>query len=203
MALAGGATTPPATILEDASLTQVIDVRDTVRRSLTIAGSEGIFFGQLRHEHPGPGALANTIDPYAAGGNSFPGYPTPTPRGYDIWLLGATVARDAGAGTLDGAFLSMSFLATATAFQRNNDGTSEAAGVVLMPLARWDSLDTTTGLDAVGLTEDGESYVPIGHRIRRGSRLQFDSDVAGAAADIQCNMLLGVFPITLGQDVAS
>jgi len=53
------------------------------------------------------------------------------------------------------------------------------------------------------VTESGDPWVPMGQRSRMGSTLQFDSDVAGAAADIQCNMLIGAFPTTLGQDVVT
>jgi len=40
-------------------------------------------------------------------------------------------------------------------------------------------------------------------RLGRGVALGFTSDVAAAAANIELNVILGLFPESLGQDVAS
>lgn len=188
------------TLLLDGVLNQVIEVGGSVRRSLALAGSEGIWLGQLQCEHGGAGSEAVAIDPYAVGGNGDPGFPVKLPNQFDLWLITAAVARDGGAGTGE-TILSVVFPAVARAFSRNNDGTSDARTDIVYPLARWDSIQGLAGLEP-GVMEDGAVLANIGHRIRRGCKLQMNSNV-GAAADIQINMVLGVFPATFGQDAAT
>jgi len=205
MGLAGSQAGSNGTTLEDDSVTQVLDTRDTIRRSLSLAGSEGIYFGILTNEHAAAGSIVgNVINPYAAGGNAFPGYPSPLPRGLDAYLIGSVCARAAGAGALDGAQLYMEFQAVTLAFNRNDDGTAGTAALGNMLLARWTGLDTsiTGGIDPA-VNDATRAYQSHNVRIKRGSRLRFDSDVSGAAADIECMMMLAILPTTLGQDVAT
>jgi len=176
-------------------------VPEILRRSLTLGLSQGVGVARFKNEHAAAGQLATTINPYttASVGN---GYPSPVDQTRkDIWLIGATVDRTAGAGTLDGALLEAQFSSAQGFFGELDDGTPFVGGAD-MPLGRWDVIDTTTDRGNA-LTEQGEPYVPINMRIASGTVISFISDVAGAAADIQCNLIIGLFPQGMGQDIAT
>jgi len=192
------------TDLDDGNLTQVIDVNPIVRRSKTLASFEGVYTGLLRNVHAVAGQLTSTIDPYALAVGAGAGFPdvVPAQSALDIWLIGACVFRLAGAGTLDGATLETPHTAAQKAFGIDDSGVAvDASGSI--SLGHWDAILGTVNTDPA-TTPQGNTWVPIGLRLARASTgLRFISDVAGASATIQCNMLIGVFPSGLGQDIAS
>jgi len=176
-------------------------VPEILRRSSTPLKSQGIGLAIFLNEHAAAGQLETLINPYTTA-NVANGYPSPVDDArLDIWLIGAIVKRMAGAGTLDAAILQMNYSSGQNFFGEADDGTATNIGADV-PVARWDVIDTETTLD-VALTEQGEPYVSINTRIARGTNLQFFSDVAGAAADIQCAAIIGLFPQGMGQDIAT
>jgi len=180
----------------DKDLTQVYDVARSVRRGRTIAGGTGIFTAQLTHVHTGAGDLFVSVNPYDVAVGAIAPYPTPMPRQFDIWLLGASVEQQSGSGTFVG------LLQASQPFQGfgvNDSGVAVVRNQALS-LALWDSVVTVS--DEVGLTEAGQPWVPIRMRLARSpvTEIIFRS-TASAVATFHCQILLGVFPVGLGQDV--
>jgi len=191
-----------STELEDGSIVQVIDVAPIVRRSRTLGGSTGIHYGILQNEHAASGALTATIDPYRPDGNRVAPYPLFVTRqlALDVWLLGASVLRQSGVAALNGATLTMTMAAELQAWGENDDGTQELS-TGFLTLGIWDSFSTAPTVDT-GLTEQGASWLPINMRVPRGAALAFTSDL-DAAGDVHCQMLIGLFPTSLGQDAVT
>ena len=178
------------TQLDDGNVSQVLDVQQVVRRSLTFASTGGLGFIGFENVHVGAGAISETFNPYAGpdvGANAFP---TDIPRGFDVWLLHATMRRTAGAGALTGGEISYNILANMRA---KGDGTAGR-----MALGLWTSIEALTGND-YGITPGGQSLIKLGLRIRRGITLSYDTNAAGAAT-FHCQAMIGVFPAGLGQD---
>jgi len=191
-----GAQLGAVTDIDGANITQTFPVvPEIIRRGGTIR--QGIGLGIFRNVHGAAGQLATTINPFTtpnvANGYSFAGSPI-----LDLWLLGASVDRISGGGTLDGGLLEIQYSSDQNFFGEDDSGTAFTIGADV-PLARWDVIDTTTDRGNA-LTEQGNPYVHIGMRVPIGAAVSFISDVAGAAATIQCNVVLGLFPEGLGQD---
>lgn len=184
---AGGEQT---TQLDDGNVSQVIDIKSIVRRSLTFASTEGLFFFGYANIHAGAGVLTSSVNPYVAttGLNAFP---TVMPRGFDVWLLYATMFRVSGAGALTGASLEIVMTDAMRAKGAN-------IGSPAIPLGIWDGLETIT-LEEYGITEQGETVIRPMARLRRGTAVQFRSNSAGVAT-FRCVAVVGAFPAGLGQD---
>lgn len=202
LGLSGGAVTKE-TILEDGWVFQMLGLNPIIRRSRTLADTTGWFFGVLLNEHAGAGALTSEIDPYQpAGASAVAPWPSIIRRGFDLWLLNASVIRNDGSGTLDGAALLLDPIAVQQGWGIDDGGTAVAAHDPY-PLARWTGLDVSlSGSDPFAIAGDGSATVKIGLRWPRGATVRFISDVAGAAADIQCMMTWGMFVEGFGQDVS-
>ena len=204
LGIAGSRLGAQTTELDDGNLTQVLDVNEIVRRSRTLQDFDGIYFGVIRNVHAGAGELITSVDPYALPVGAGPGFPTniTAQTGLELWLIGASLYRISGTGTLDGATLELIFDSPQQAFGVDDSGAAVATTGGI-PLAHWDSILTTITSNP-GITEQGEVYIPMGIRLARASiGLRFISDVAGAAATMQTNIILGLFPAGLGQDVAT
>ena len=190
----------PVTELTDGIVDQSIDIVPAVRRGRTLAGSGGIFTATLRNIHPGLGSVLSQALPYeVVPAIARPPYPTPMPAQFDIWLLSATVRQTGGAATLSGAL----FILYPTA-QIGWGVDSLGVAVVadgLMPVASWDVIKGT-GTISIGSNVGGsQTYQKIGTRLPRSPNLQliFHS-TASAITVFHCDMILGVFPVALGQD---
>ena len=199
LGLSGGAATP--TLLDDGNVSMVLSINDIVRRSRTPAQQSGWIICAFQNTHGGAGEKTASIDPYSPGDANLLPYPEEVPRGFDFWILYATMLRAAGAGALDGATLEIQ----AGASQRGW-GISDAGSAIdvndFMVVARWTGLDSTTTVD-YGIGGDGSARVNIGLRIPRGVNfIRYRSD-AGAAATFRCYLFCALFPEGLGQDVAS
>ena len=182
------------TQLDDGNVSQVLDVNQIVRRSLTFASTTGLWYFRFRNVHVAGGVIAGQLDPYAVSGG-INSYPTTLPRGVDAWLLYAVMQRSAGAGALTSGILVINM---------QTDMQGKGSTGASMPFAIggiWESIETITGLD-LGVTAGGESMLRGGFRLRRGINLQFRSNAA-AAATFDCNCVIGVFPSGLGQDVVT
>ena len=199
-----------STQLLDEAVHQVLDVTTIVRRSLTLAGTSGITWGVLQNDHgAGASGLSTTINPYSpTTADLRSSFPANLPIQFEIWLLGASLVLASGTGSnLTEMTLSQSIVPTNTAFGIDDSGDSPSvfSGAFGVPLARWDTMDTTLGSGStatMALQENGTPFAKIGLRLRRGISLVFRSGSTGAAS-VACVLSLGVFPIATGQDVIS
>jgi len=190
------------TEFEDGNLQQTIDVADLIRRGNTQGGTGGIYIGALTNIHGASGVLHSAFQLYSSAAGVIAPYPNPMPIGFDVWILGASVRRVSGTGTVE-ALLNVN---TAAAVQGWGVDDSGSATTTIDPifLAHWDTI-VTIGVFDVVMNEGGQPYQPINWRIVRppasDTAVQFSTD-ASALATYRCMVLVGVFPIGLGQDVA-
>ena len=190
------------TLIDSDNVSLIKGIDDVVRRSRTPGFTTGWFHCVLQNVHAAAGTLNSNIDPYNPGAAvSFAPYPATVRRGFDFWILTASIRRTAGAGTLDGAQLFVDPTGIQQGWGRNNSGTVISTHTAI-PIGRWGSLDLSTGVDT-GIAGDGGGMISPRLRIGRGALLSFSSDVAAASATITLLMLCGLFPEALGQDVAS
>lgn len=174
----------------------VVDIGPVVRRSLALAGSDGIFWCYMENSHAAGDDEQSVADPYAPVGNIAP-YPNPVPNDLEFWLLSAGLRRSAGAGGLtDGAL----FIAPATTQQGwgVDDGGAAVVSSFATSVARFDAIIAEQS--AYGITEEGNPEVVIGRRLPRGTTLVFQSTSA-AAADFQAVLMCALMPLGFGQDV--
>ena len=200
LGIAGGGVSAGDTLLDSGNVSLVLSVNEIVRRSRTPGVSAGSFFGVLQNVHAAAGQEQASIDPYEAGDDAVAPYPPSVPRGFDVWLLGAALHRVSGAGTLDGAILFVGPDSTQQAFGRDDSGATVLTSDVY-PVALWTTLNTTT-TNAIGVAGNGSTFVRIGLRLKRGGTVVFVSDVAGAAATIMVQLVIGLFPAGIGQDAS-
>lgn len=188
----------------EGTLDQVIDVGPLVRRGRTLAGTGGIFRGILRNVHPGADSKSSGIAPYAAlEANVVAPFPAVVPPEFDVWLLTAGVRRFTGSGALSRCFLVMTNVLQG--FGINDSGAPVVGVNEIIPLAYWDDLQVST--DTIGVTTSMGPLRKLGIRIPRIGvlpaapvGLSFRSTSAGAAT-FDCLLLMGLFPVGLGQDV--
>lgn len=189
-----------ATTFTDGILDQVLDVAPLVRRGRTLGNSEGIFEGVFHNSHAGAGSLTSTTTPYNIPVGSVRPWPVPVPRGLDVWILKAHVFQVSGAGTFKGALFT-NYDAAAQAWGISNSGTGVGASNQTA-LINWDALETDTF--AYGVL-NGEVPTIRPFRLLRGinpgSSLLFSSTASDVAV-FQCQVLVGLFPVGLGQDVS-
>jgi len=203
-ALGLGAGGSQSTELQDGIVDQVLEVGPIARRGRTIAGTTGVFRVVLRNEHVGAGILSTSFQPYqplTAG--VFAPYPDPVPDTFDFYILGASVERVSGVGTLDEAAIRITNIVQG--FGLDNSAAA-VTSVSIFTIASWNSLNTSAIVPPYGLTELREPYKTINLRIpRKGAVaspfLRFDTR-AQAAALFDCVMMCALFPVALGQDVA-
>lgn len=196
----GGGGSPVPTELDDANVSQVLDIAPVVRRSRTIATQTGFYVCVFENDHAGAGTLTTAINPYRPAEFAVAPYPSPVPADQDFWVLSASMRRTAGAGALDGAFLVLNAHETQQGWGKDDSGAAVIANDNTA-LCRFTDLDTSlVGLD-FGITADGLARVKIGLRIPLGAIISFRSDV-DAAATLRMYLICGLFTAGLGQDVA-
>jgi len=206
LGLAGG--TPGATELDDGNVSQVLDITDVVRRSRTIASSQGWFFCIMDNVHAAAGALDSEINPYVPGAAFAPtvsAFPASVPRDFDFWLYTASLLRIGGDGDLDGAILRMNPTAAQQGWGIDNSGAA-VAGNDPYPIGRWTALDETLAArDPYGIAGDGSAFIKVNQRIARGNLLRFTTDTSGQTAETTFRLFLtcGLFSEGIGQDIAS
>ena len=193
------------TELTDGIVDQVLDVRSIVRRGRTVAGTEGVFRCVLQTTHAGSDQQAIGLNPYNPNATSAPNvvvapYPDPVPDSFEIWLLGASVVRLSGGGTLT-AGLRLNNIQQGWGIDELGDAVVSSENVIV---AFWNAIQATT-TQTFATTQVREPWKRLAMRIPRhgatpsGPLINFFSFVT-AAAVIQCVMLIGVFPVALGQD---
>lgn len=176
----------------DGELVQQINVLDIIRRGRTLAGSTGIFGGTLQNAHGGGGDLQSSETPYDIQTAVASPWPNPLPDLFDLWLLAVGMARTSGAAVINAAGL-MVQLPGVGSWGTDDNGAAISVATKI-PVATWPT--STSILDTFGLV----NTVPLPMRLQRGCTLNFQSDVS-AAATLDCNMIFGIFPVSLGQDV--
>lgn len=202
--LVGISPTPQPVVLDDTNISLTMPlVPDITRRSRTHGPTGGMYSGILRNVHAGADDESSTIDPYAPGADAVAPYPTSVDEGFDVWLLGLCGQMSQGSGDLITAgFASISVPDHMQGFGREDDGT---------PLALSPSFNVAlfTGIDGTGsgnppltLAGSGQVWIELGIRLARGQRITWKT-TSSAAADFDLQMLIGLFPAGLGQDIVT
>jgi len=191
-----GADPSSETVFNDKTLVQSFDTVASARRGRTFAQSTGIFTGALRTVHAGAGTLQCTTNPFDVAVGALGAYPVPIPMGFDVWLIAAFANQISGTGTFTGA------LRIRPAAASQGFGVDDSAVAVVSQgryvVAFWDTIVDQT--NEFGQKEDGNPMQKIGLRLPRGTVLRFSS-TASALATFECNVIVGVFPVGLGQDI--
>lgn len=211
LGIAGSATGSSQTDLDDGNLNQVLDVNPIVRRSRT-QGNTGWFYFLIENNHSGADDEVGTVDPYGigTGGNGavapYPIAPVDggkgVPPGFEVHLIGVGLNRNSASGVLTGGLCSLIPPATQQGFGVDDAGAQHLAGINII-LARWDSINTATAAfgEGVGVTAEGNTWIPINLRVPRGSLIRLMTTSAAAAIYTMYGVV-GLFPISLGQDVS-
>jgi len=217
LGLSGSSSGEQYTTLDDGNVQQVIEISDIARRSLTPANTTGLFIATLQNRHEAATGLnRNPVDPYNLADTVTMAYrtntwPVPVPRGFDIWLIDASVYTEGNATRLDWAELDLFTPTTHTAWavRRDDMGTQEqiANDTAHLGIARWDTAlpDSMTGVASVQrwATVNDEIRVSINRRLRRGTQINFKTFTNALYIDVNVDLTLGLFPEGLGQDVAT
>jgi len=185
------------TQFEDGSVVQNLDVGPFIRRGRTLAHTEGIYTGVLSNVHTNAETLQTTItlslnQPVAA----IAPFPTPIPSQFDLWLIAAAIERISGTGTLT-ASLRVQYPAAAQAFGIDDSGVA-VVDTSNFNFGYWDSIVDQTVEVAL---QNGETpTAKIGLRMLPGTGLRFSS-TSSATSSYNCHILIGLFPIGMGQDI--
>jgi len=190
------------TELMDGTVDQVLDVGPMARRGGTLAGTEGIFRVVLQNVHLGAGDLGVSWQPYssAAAGVIAP-FPAVVPDTLEVWILGASVEFN-GVGNFE--FATLALTNVQQGFGIDDMGVAYASTDVFT-LAYWQtSVRVLAPFFAAAVSAN--PFQRINLRIPRKGAIAspfivFNSQADGVA-DVNLLMLVGVFPIGLGQDVA-
>ena len=195
-----GLTGPGSVItdLTDGIVDQALSVNEIVRRSRTQVSKEGLYTATMRNSHTGAQTITNTRTPYNIGTTRIVApYPDPVPPQFDIWLLTAAIRQVSGTGTLS-ATLSLRYPG------QQGWGATEAGAFVGVAqahrLAHWDTV-VSVGTNFAVLAGSAQPTAFIGERIPRGGNTELIFiTVSSATSSWDCQLLLGVFPVALGQD---
>lgn len=198
-ALGLGAGGEQVTELQDGIVDQIIDLNPMIRRGRTQAATDGLYSAQMVNVHGAADSQVSSQSPYALLDPGFEPYPDIMPPQFDIWLMGAMLTRISGTGTVE-AILAMRLGTIKMGWAINQAGDAVAATNPEFVLALWDALINEGSTFGV-LTGTNGTYIKIGQRLPRGvgSDLRFRS-TSSAIATFNCNIILGVFPMSLGQD---
>lgn len=193
----------PITELTDGVVDQVINVNDVARRGRTQADIQGIYTPTLRNEHTDAESISNSIDPYNVGATAVVApYPDPMPADFDIWLIGASLRNVSGtASGISNATVSIQVGTRSQGWGRVDDGTQVLVAQPIR-LAYWNAFatdGTSFGLRAI----NRGPHQKIGLRLPRGGggTLILFRSVSTVTVTVDCQLILGVFPASLGQDI--
>lgn len=184
------------TVFRDDVLHQTIDVAPLIRRGRTQAATSGFYYGIIRNIHGAANTIQTTVDPFTNTIGLIAPYPVPFPELFDLWVVSVGLDQPSGTGTL-AADLSVRPPASSQGW----GVTSAAAAIEIRPfhvIAVWDAVVTHSHTFA--LLEGGQAFVKVGMRLRPGTTLVL-STTSSAVATFDCQILLGVFPVSLGQDI--
>jgi len=188
----------PVTEFMDGVVEQTLDVAPIIRRGRTQASSQGIYTGVMRNIHGAANDQTSAINPFNVTTGAIPPYPAPMPEQFDLWVFGASVTQISGTGTVVAA-LTLQFGAASQGWG------IDSAGIAVVnnreqPVAFWDTVQTVVNpwllMGTLG------PWQRIGMRLPRNPFVQFVfRSTASAIATYELQLLLGVFPVALGQDV--
>lgn len=179
--------------LDEANVSQVIDVGRMAGRSSALVNLEGWCYGRIINNHLAADEQVESVAPYAAGALALSGYPIAVPHGYDFWLGGVGMARTSGGGLITIAYVTLSLTAEAQGLG--------ALSPVTVYLARWDLLEKVTAVHWPGVTEAGETWVPLNMRIPRYATINFRT-VSDAALGLQLVFSFCLIPSGAVPDIA-
>lgn len=191
--------------LDDAVVQQTLDMVPFVRRGGAIQAFDGIFTGTIENDHVGPGATSVTtdIDPYNAGGSAFAPFPAEVSREFDVWILGGSAVVSAGAQSITDGFMALISPVAANGFATGGSQIS-----FLQLLQTFDNVFVFgTGqafLAKAASLEPSDSGTILATsipalRVPRGYQIRFSTTAPGVSTYI-AQMLIGLFPVGLGQD---
>jgi len=184
------------TELLDGQVEQTFDIARAARRGLTPAATEGIFTALMQNVHTDAETLVTLVNPFDVTTGRISPYPGPVPRGFDLWILNANLIQVSGAGTVSAAL----FLVPGQpqlGWGIDDSGVAVVTTPILI-LAHWDAVVTETF--EFGLEDGKVPTILRGMRLPRNSVLRFSS-TSSLTATFRCDLILGLFPATLGQDV--
>ncbi len=191
------------TELLDGEVHQTMDVARIARRSLTLAGSEGIFTAVWRNIHGASGEIFTNLQPYEPNDtlpNIIAPYPAIVSPDFDLWLLSAFVERISGTGTCE-AMLAIQYLQQG--FGMDNLGAAVVDNLNQI-VARWDTVvETQTSTEYMTNVASGEVEKVLNRRLPRHgapSLAMIFVTEASAAATYELQCVLGMFPAAMGQD---
>jgi len=196
------------TFLSD-ELVQQFNAFRAIRRARADFTHGGWWYGILENTHAdGSEEEISFINPYAAGVDALGTFPQTIPTDFDIWLHAVTV-RAAGttAGLLCQAFLGTGSQVALQSQAFGRDQANAPTGSVPMSMPLTPQLDAATNwtiasLAYVNSSLTGNPALPYpGMRLPRGYNLGFVSFTTTAAAVLQCQFLMGLYPIGMGSDV--
>ena len=188
----------PVTELQDGVVDQVLEVGPIVRRGRTQEPSSGIYTAVMQNVHSAATTITTQVDPYAVGVGVIPPYPDPLPPQFDLWLLSATVRRQSGAATVQ-ASLHIQYGTRQQGWGVDDSGVAVAVSAPV-PIAYWDALVSTQTTFAL-LNGANGPYAHRGIRIPRAPNLTLEfTTVSSATGTFNGELVLGVFPVALGQD---
>ena len=196
----------PVTELLDGELVQQLDANPYIRRGMTIS-NEGIYTTALRAIDLVGGVVTNvSTNPYRPAVGNINGYPAQVPESLDVWVLGAQVTSIAG-GTPSTSALFVNYDARQQGIGVDSTGAAVISSIQEV-IMFWD-LSRNQGFRFMAQNRGGApgTNVPLirPFRLARGfgapgTQLTFSSTSA-LAATWECQVLLGLFPAGLGQDV--
>lgn len=193
------------TVFKDGELVQIFDASSAVRRSRADIAGGGVFFAIMRNSHAGSDDESNTVNPYAVGALATEAYPeiVDTSR-FDLWLLGASFNVFSGTGGTMTCVLEVDMSVTdrLRAFGITDTGASAGLGGTIT-LCNADEVFTVGGAQRIRNSLTLATYFPFNLRMpRQGSELRFLSTKSNAGAAVyDAILLLGLFPVGMGQDV--
>jgi len=185
----------------DSVMFQGVDVTKMVRRGRTLANTQGLFYALIRNIHAVDSVVSTQVNPYNLAADGLrPPFPSPIPPEFDFWLLGAAINRISGSGTI-AATLNLQYNLPVLGFGVDSAAAAET-NTANIRLAFWDAFQTVSGTFGL-LSGSAQPFKKIGLRLRREATaiLAFESD-SSALMTVECQMLWGLFPVSLGQDGA-
>jgi len=194
----GGA---PSTELDDGNLQLVFVANAIARRSRAPGTRGGLFYGVMRNVHTDAETLQTVVNPFTIQTGAIEPYPSIGADGldadlFDMWLIQATVRRISGSGDLTAA-LSVTYPSRTQGWGVDDSGVA-VVNSLQYAIAFWDNAVTQTVV--MGLQGAAFPLASPQFRLPDRSTLAFSS-TSTLTSTYDCQVLLGIFPIALGQDV--
>jgi len=188
------------TELEDGSVLLTYPQNPIIRRSRVHNNKGGMFYGIMRNVHTDAETLQTSVDPFSITTGAIEPYPSLLPGGFpdnkfDLWLINAMVRQISGSGTMT-AGLFVSYPSTMQGWGVDDSGVA-VANSLQHGVAFWDNVVSQSA--TVGLQGAAFPLADIGIRIPRTTTLRFSS-TSSLTSTYDCEVVLGIFPIALGQD---